>query len=365
MSASASASAGALLGGPAPPSRHGDDGDSSSSASSSTSLTSSSSSSDQEQRGGLDLPDLDLDLVDPLAPRRPLLLRWLPDAETELRALSFSLNFLLIGVAAVAAAGGVAAHSLDAAVSSALAAAEAAEAAAHGGMHDPVTLDAVRLFSPLGIDLLSGASASALAGVAGSPWRHFASLNELHPFRVAAAISGAVYGLGDLTAQAYEGRGLRDLDAARLLRSSAAGALAHGPLSAGFYERLDRFVVLSAALGNGDAWFAPLFKVGVDQTLWAATWNALYLSLQGATRLESPAVICRSVASSGWDVLRAGWRLWPLVHLLTYTIVPLEARLLWVDAVDLGWVSVLAAYAAQRRGKEEKKRQRQGHGGKE
>lgn len=281
---------------------------------------------------------------------------------------------MAIGVAAAAAAGGAAAHSLDAAVAAAHAAAEAAEAAAHGGMHDPVTLDAVAIFSlPFGFGiggdgtgpatLLSGASASALAAFLGAPWRQFASLAELHPLGAASAVSGAVYGLGDLTAQAYEGRGLRDLDAARLLRSAAVGSIAHGPLSAVFYERLDRFVILSDALGNGDAWFAPLFKVGVDQTLWAASWNALYLSLLGLMRLENPSAIRRAVAASGWDVLRAGWRLWPLVHLLTYTLVPLEARLLWVDAVDLGWVSVLAAYAAQRRGREEERQRRAKAGG--
>mgnify|MGYP002630497238 CR=1 FL=1 len=343
--------------------RHGEES-STSSATSSSSFSSSSSSS-SPTRSSVDQDELDL----LLAPRRPLLLRWLPDAETELRTLSFSLNFLLIGVAAASAAGGVAAHSLDALVSTAHAAAEAAEAAAHGGMHDPVTLDAVRIFTPFGLDLLDGASASSLAGLLGAPWKAFASINELHPLRVAAAVSGAVYGLGDLTAQAYEGRGLQDLDAARLLRSSAAGAIAHGPLSSIFYEKLDRFVILSDAFGNGDAWFAPLFKVGVDQTLWAATWNALYLVLLGAMRLESPGVIRNSVTQSGWDVLRAGWRLWPLVHLITYNFIPLQGRLLWVDAVDLGWVSVLAAYAAQRRGREEKRwrkeeeRQRGGSGG--
>ena len=326
---------------------------------SSSSTSSSSSFFDQQQ-----LDQQLLDLNDPLAPRPPLILRWLPDAETELRTLSFSLNFLLLAAAAAAAAGGAAAHQLDSIVSSALVAAEAAEAAAHGGMHDPVTLAAVPIFKLFGNEILNGASASALAEFAGVPWRLFAALGELHPYRSAAAVSGAVYGLGDLTAQAYEGRGLRDLDAARLLRSAAAGAIAHGPLSALFYEKLDRFVVLSDALGNGDAWFAPLFKVGVDQTLWAASWNALYLSLLGAMRLESPSTIGKSVANSGWDVLRAGWRLWPLVHLLTYTLIPLQGRLLWVDAVDLLWVSVLATYAAQRRGREEERqRRRMGSGG--
>ena len=211
---------GGRVGGREASKRHGEESYSSSSSATATSSSFSSSSSSSSPTPSSVVDQDELDLL--LAPRRPLLLRWLPDAETELRTLSFSLNFLLVGVAAASAAGGVAAHSLDALVSTAHAAAEAAEAAAHGGMHDPVTLDAIKIFSPFGVDLLDGTAATSLAAFLGAPWRQFALLNELRPLRVAAAVSGAVYGLGDLTAQAYEGRGLQDIDAARLLRSSAA-----------------------------------------------------------------------------------------------------------------------------------------------
>lgn len=45
-------------------------------------------------------------------------------------------------------------------------------------------------------------------------------------------ISGLVYGLGDVTAQAFDSRtGYSDLDWQRTLRSAAIGAFAHGPLS--------------------------------------------------------------------------------------------------------------------------------------
>jgi hypothetical protein len=60
-----------------------------------------------------------------------------------------------------------------------------------------------------------------------------------------ACISGVVYGLGDLTAQTYEQRSLRDFDAARIARSALCGLLAHGPLSHLYYEKLDRFFILS------------------------------------------------------------------------------------------------------------------------
>jgi len=54
-----------------------------------------------------------------------------------------------------------------------------------------------------------------------------------------------VYGLGDFTAQTYEQRSLRDFDNARILRSALCGFLAHGPLSHLYYEKLDRFFILS------------------------------------------------------------------------------------------------------------------------
>lgn len=60
-----------------------------------------------------------------------------------------------------------------------------------------------------------------------------------------AAISGTVYALGDYTAQAYEGRSWKDFDTSRILRSGLIGFLAHGPLSHIFYEKLDRFFIVS------------------------------------------------------------------------------------------------------------------------
>jgi hypothetical protein len=40
--------------------------------------------------------------------------------------------------------------------------------------------------------------------------------------------------------------------------------------------------------------------------------------------------------------LQAGWKLWPFAHLITYGVVPLEQRLLWVDCVELIWVTILS-----------------------
>jgi hypothetical protein len=77
-------------------------------------------------------------------------------------------------------------------------------------------------------------------------------------------ISGTVYGLGDLTAQTYEGRSWEEFDGSRIIRSSLCGFLAHGPLSHFFYEKLDRvFIVSKVSLSNlSDLWTLRGFYIG-------------------------------------------------------------------------------------------------------
>jgi len=36
--------------------------------------------------------------------------------------------------------------------------------------------------------------------------------------------------------------------------------------------------------------------------------------------------------------------LWPFAHLITYGVIPVEQRLLWVDTVELVWVTILSTY---------------------
>ncbi|CAM0954224.1 unnamed protein product [Alopecurus aequalis] len=44
----------------------------------------------------------------------------------------------------------------------------------------------------------------------------------------------------------------------------------------------------------------------------------------------------------------AGWKLWPFAHLITYGVVPVEQRLLWVDCVELIWVTILSTYSNEK-----------------
>lgn len=64
-------------------------------------------------------------------------------------------------------------------------------------------------------------------------------------------------------------------------------------------------------------------------------------------RLDSPGAIASELWSSGFSLMKAGWRLWPLAHIVTYAVMPPEHRLLFVDMVELAWISVLLVWSQQ------------------
>ena len=45
-------------------------------------------------------------------------------------------------------------------------------------------------------------------------------------------------------------------------------------------------------------------------------------------------------------LMLSGLKLWPAVHVITYGFIPVENRLLWVDFVEIIWVTILATSAS-------------------
>jgi protein Mpv17 len=247
------------------------------------------------------------------SPSPPKLLKWCESGQQELRVLNYSANCTLVGLSMLLAASQL--------------------------LHP----ESVQSWPTL---------ASTVSALAKQGCHLYEYIVDVHPIATKAVISGVIYGLGDLTAQTYEGRSWKEFDASRIIRSGLCGFLAHGPLSHFFYEKLDRAFILSPYFDGGDAWYTPLAKIAVDQTAFAATWNTLYYFMLGALKLESPGVILNTIKSSWWELLKAGWRVWPIIHIATYTIVPCQDRLLWVDMCELAWVTVLSYYGQQKREKE-------------
>lgn len=162
-----------------------------------------------------------------------------------------------------------------------------------------------------------------------------------NPILTKALTSGTVYTIGDVISQRTENNGM-ELDRMRVLRSCLAGLIGHGPLSHVWYNVCD--FSFEQVLHLSAAWW-PL-KILVDQTVWGPIWNNTYIVLLGLMKREQLPTIWGDMRRTTVPLIVSGLKLWPLAHCVTYGLMPKENRLLWVDMVEILWVSILATQAA-------------------
>ncbi|XP_057797291.1 protein SYM1-like isoform X2 [Salvia miltiorrhiza] len=172
-------------------------------------------------------------------------------------------------------------------------------------------------------------------------WSAYEEALKTNPVLAKMVISGVVYSVGDWIAQCYEGKPLFEFDRARMFRSGLLGFTLHGSLSHYYYQFCE------ALFPFHDWWVVPV-KVIFDQTAWSAVWNSIYYVLLGFLRFESPVTVFSELRATFWPMLTAGWKLWPFAHLITYGVIPVEQRLLWVDCVELIWVTILSTYSNEK-----------------
>ncbi|XP_022142923.1 uncharacterized protein LOC111012915 [Momordica charantia] len=172
-------------------------------------------------------------------------------------------------------------------------------------------------------------------------WSAYEEALKAHPVLAKMVISGVVYSLGDWIAQCFEGKPLFEFDRTRMFRSGLVGFSLHGSLSHYYYHFCEGLFPFQ------DWWVVPA-KVAFDQTAWSAVWNSIYFVVLGFLRLESPVSIFNELKATFWPMLTAGWKLWPFAHLITYGVIPVEQRLLWVDCVELIWVTILSTYSNEK-----------------
>lgn len=175
-------------------------------------------------------------------------------------------------------------------------------------------------------------------------WHSYSAVLKSNPVQTKAVTSATVYTIGDFIAQYCEGSSLDELDLARVGRSLIAGLLGHGPLSHLWYDWSES--VFQNVLHLHNDIFGTIAKVVIDQATWGPFWNNTYILLLGLMKLESIETIWGEMRSTTIPLIVSGLKFWPLAHCVTYGLVPVENRLLWVDIVEIFWVTILATTAA-------------------
>mmetsp|Transcript_37529 Transcript_37529/g.62138 ORF Transcript_37529/g.62138 Transcript_37529/m.62138 type:complete len:384 (-) Transcript_37529:49-1200(-) len=161
-----------------------------------------------------------------------------------------------------------------------------------------------------------------------------------HPLLTKSATSGVAYTAGDVLAQRLS-KSAEQYDVPRMLRSMTAGTVSHGPQLHYWTLILERY------FSFGGAPWALGVKILLDQTFFAVYLNGAYCMLVELLRRRTLREALRGARASSWPSLKASWRFWPLVHALTYSVVPFHLRVLWVDVIEIVWIAILSTCVAR------------------
>ncbi|KAJ8906812.1 hypothetical protein NDN08_003298 [Rhodosorus marinus] len=170
------------------------------------------------------------------------------------------------------------------------------------------------------------------AGAGSNPlvalWTAYNSLLESQPILTKALTSLVGFAVGDALAQKYLGDGEFKID--RLLRMAAFGALFHGPTGHYFYGFLDRLIVGTEPL-------KVVSKVAIDQLLWAPIFGVAFFGILGAMEGKSVKEIKAKIENDLVTAVTTSWKVWPLAHAINFRFIPTEQRLLYINAIQIGY----------------------------
>jgi protein Mpv17 len=129
-----------------------------------------------------------------------------------------------------------------------------------------------------------------------------------------------------------------DFEASRVLKNGLIG-LFFGPLVHEYYQFSDRILPPDGGLE------IRLQKIIMDQTIYLTVKCSMYISAVGMLNGDNWETISNNVKSRIGNIVFTAWKFWPLVHCITYGVIPARHRILWVNSVDLVWNAILATLA--------------------
>lgn len=176
----------------------------------------------------------------------------------------------------------------------------------------------------------------------------FAKYNHIlatRPLITNVITTGFLFGAGDVLAQTMEQRqsisseddllGPSKLfDYSRLSRAVIYGSIIFAPLGDRWYRLLNSVNVSLSKVANTCA------RVGLDQLVFAP-FIGIPLYFSAMTAMEGGDDVKRDVTkkleANWWSTLTANWTVWPAVQAVNFTFVPVQLRLLTVNAISIVW----------------------------
>lgn len=174
-------------------------------------------------------------------------------------------------------------------------------------------------------------------------WSSYEASLSSKPVETKTLINVVIYLLGDWLSQTvFQKKDVLDFDAARTLRNGFIG-LCFGPLVHEYYEFSDAILPVDVGINR-------LYKILMDQTIYLFVKCSVYIIAVGVLSGQSFEESFGNARDRIKNIMFTAWKFWPLVHCVTYSVIPAQHRILWVNSVDLIWNAILATIS---RGEEE------------
>lgn len=173
-------------------------------------------------------------------------------------------------------------------------------------------------------------------------WASYENSLSEKPVATKTIINIVIYLLGDWLSQTlFQRKDILDFDAARTLKNGLVG-MCFGPAVHEYYEFSDWILPVDGlTLGITNR----AFKILMDQTIYLSVKCSIYIIAVGILNGESVENGTENVKNRLKPIMFTAWKFWPLVHCVTYGLIPARHRILWVNSVDLVWNAILASKA--------------------
>jgi protein Mpv17 len=190
---------------------------------------------------------------------------------------------------------------------------------------------------------------SKIASVFATVGKTYSQSLEAHPILTKSCTAGLIFGLSDYLAQMIENSGEtkanKSFDWTRLVSTTLVGLLYFGPAAHYWYEWIFRLLP-----GTGLA--STLYKAFWGQILFGPSFTCIFFATNliqsGDFSLKTWWNKIRNDLPGAW---LAGVGYWPIVDLISYSIIPVKLIPLFVNMASLIWTVYLSLVANKGKGK--------------
>ncbi|OQE21033.1 hypothetical protein PENSTE_c012G08513 [Penicillium steckii] len=89
-------------------------------------------------------------------------------------------------------------------------------------------------------------------------------------------------------------------------------------------------------------WPNVIFKLVLDQTNGLCFTNIIFITCTTGARVQSIGLLFHEIETRILGILKAGWKIWPVVAFVSFLWVPLQWRVIVTSLVGFGWNIILS-----------------------